>query len=96
MIQTEDFKKEVFEWSNELGIIPQQVQVRMMKRKWASCSSKKRLTFSYEVLNKTYSERSHIIVHELLHLKYETHNKMFKLLLKTILLKKGISFAEQI
>ncbi|MGB4269708.1 MAG: M48 family metallopeptidase [Spirochaetota bacterium] len=64
--------------------------LRKMSRKWASCSSKGRLTFSYELLTKSKEERAKVIVHELLHLKYKSHNKFFKNLLAAHLAKKGM------
>jgi hypothetical protein len=90
MIPVQDFKTEVLTWAEEVGVEPKEIHVREMKRKWASCSNKGRLTFSYALLNKPVEERSTAIVHELLHLRYETHNKMFKSLLSTHLSKKGI------
>jgi predicted metal-dependent hydrolase len=53
-----------------------------MKTKWASCSSRGRLTFDRALLCQPKEERNRIIVHELLHLKYPNHGKMFKILLK--------------
>ena len=93
MIPVQDFKTEVLNWAEEIGVEPKEIHVREMKRKWASCSSKGRLTFSYALLNKTVEERSTAIVHELLHLRYETHNKMFKSLLSTHLSRKGIEIS---
>lgn len=61
-----------------------------MKTKWASCSTRGRLTFSYALLNKPPEERAKAIVHELLHLRYPSHNKMFNRLLSAHLGKKGI------
>lgn len=90
MITINDLKKEVNYWSNEIGVTPKEIQVRKMKRKWASCSSKGRLTFSYELLSKSKELRAKVIVHELLHLKYPNHNKFFKALLKTYLAKNEI------
>jgi len=83
-------KKEVLDWAEEIGISPKEIHIRPMKRKWASCSSSGRLTFSYDLLTKSKEQRSKFIVHELLHLRYKTHNKMFKLLLNSYLAKKGI------
>jgi len=57
---------------------------------WASCSSKGRLTFSFELLNKTNNFRAKVIVHELLHLKYPYHGKMFTSLLTAYLSRRGI------
>ncbi len=93
MISVQDLKIEVLNWADEIGVEPKEIHVREMKRKWASCSSKGRITFSYALLNKTVEERSTAIVHELLHLRYETHNKMFKSLLSTHLRKKGIKIS---
>ena len=90
MIPTQDFKKEVLNWAEDIGVQPKEVHIRQMTKKWASCSSKGRLTFSYALLNKKSEERSFVIVHELLHLRYDTHNKMFKSLLYAHLNKKGI------
>ena len=91
MIPVQDFKIEVRNWAEEIGVEPKEIHVREMKRKWASCSSKGRLTFSYALLNTPYEQRSTAIVHELLHLRYETHNKMFKSIMSTHLNKKGIN-----
>ena len=81
MIMIEDFKKEVIDWAEEVGVQPKEIQIRKMKKKWASCSSKGRLSFSYELLNKNYEQRAKAIVHELLHLRYPEHSKMFHSLL---------------
>jgi len=90
MIDAEAFKIEVQGWAKEIGVSPKEVHVRDLKRKWASCSSKGRLTFSYVLLNELAETRSKVIVHELLHLKYPNHGKMFKTLYKSFLKKAGI------
>jgi hypothetical protein len=90
MMMVAEFKNEVLDWANEIGVNPKEIHIREMKRKWASCSSKGRLTFSFELLEKSFEERANAIVHELLHLKYPNHGEMFNALLKTHLSKKGI------
>ena len=90
MIRKQQFKEEVLSWAKEIGVEPNEIQLREMTRKWASCSSKGRLTFSYELLNETYPIRSKAIVHELLHLRYPHHTKMFKSIMFAHLRKKGI------
>ena len=90
----EEFKEEVFGWTQEIGVEPREIQFRNLKRKWASCSSRGRLTFSYELLKKTSEERTIVIVHELLHLRYHEHGKMFNSLLYAHLGKKGISCSD--
>jgi hypothetical protein len=90
MIETQEFKKEVLDWAQEIGTEPKEIHVRQMKRKWASCSSRGRLSFSYDLLKEPFEVRAKAVVHELLHLKYPTHNKMFKSLLAAYLSQKGI------
>ena len=92
MIPTKDFKREVIHWAKDIGVQPKEIHVRAMKRKWASCSSKGRLTFSFALLNKLPEFRAYVIVHELLHLRYPTHGKLFRSLLSAHLNKKGIVF----
>lgn len=90
MMTIPDFKREVREWADEIGVRPKEIHVRRMTRKWGSCSSRGRLTFSYEFLNRSYEERAAVIVHELLHLRYPTHNKFFKSLWSAYLGRRGI------
>ena len=90
MIPKQDFKREVLNWAEEIGVKPKEIHIREMKNKWASCSSRGRLTFSYALLNKEEEARAKAIVHELLHLRYPSHNKMFHSMLTAYLSKKGI------
>jgi len=90
MIPVKDFKREVTNWAEDIGVQPKEIHVREMTRKWASCSSRGRLTFSYGLLNRSEAVRAYAVVHELLHLRYPNHNKMFKNLLKAYLSKKRI------
>jgi predicted metal-dependent hydrolase len=90
MIPVKDFKREVANWSDEIGVRPREIHVREMRRKWASCSTRGRLTFSFALLNRPEEERAFAVVHELLHLRYPNHNKMFKSMMATYLGRKGI------
>ena len=85
MVSKEEFKRQVIKWADKIGVEPKEIQIRKMKNKWASCSSKGRLTFSHDLLFQPEEFRDEVIVHELLHLKYPTHNKMFKTLLNVYL-----------
>lgn len=82
-----EFKNEVSVLAKEVGVKPKEVHVRKMGKKWASCSSKGRLTFSFELLEENFEKRASAIIHELLHLRYPTHNKIFKSLANTHLKK---------
>ena len=56
-----------------------------MSRQWASCSTRGRLTFATALLEKPKKKRDSVIVHELLHLRYHNHGKMFNIMLKSYL-----------
>lgn len=79
------FRAEVEAWAKRLGVTPREIHIRPMKRKWASCSSRGRLTFSTDLLHQPAEFRREVIVHELLHLKIPNHGRLFKALLKAYL-----------
>ena len=79
------FKAEVRAWAQRIGVTPHEIHVRSMKRKWASCSSRGRLTFDTGLLRQPATFRREVIVHELLHLKVPNHGPLFKALLKAYL-----------
>lgn len=81
MISGEEFKKEVFGLAKKVKVQPKEVHIRNMNRKWASCSSRGRLTFHPDLLKEPKRKRAEVVLHELLHLKYQNHGKMFKSLL---------------
>ena len=87
MIRPEDFKRNVWSWAEKIGVNAREIHLRRMKRKWASCSSKGRLTFDTAILGEPEKKRMEIILNELLHLKYPNHGRMFKTLLNTYLEK---------
>lgn len=76
------FRAEVAAWAGRIGVEPKQVQLRAMKHKWASCSSKGRLSFDPALLQQSAAFRAEVIVHELLHLKIPNHGPLFKAMLK--------------
>lgn len=90
MITASDFKKEVLSLGEEMRVNYKGIHVRNMSLKWASCSNKGRLTFSSALLKEPIEFRTKVIVHELLHLKYPNHGKMFKTLFVSYLRKQGI------
>lgn len=85
MISHEELKDEVQRWAIKIGVKPLQIHVRQMKRKWASCSSRGRITFNKDILDESNQFLKEVIVHELLHLKYPNHGKMFKVLMRSYL-----------
>jgi len=84
-IPLEMFKAEVRAWAERIGVMPQSISLRPMKRKWASCSSKGNLTFDTSLLYQNAEVRRKVIIHELLHLKIPNHGALFKALEKSYL-----------
>jgi predicted metal-dependent hydrolase len=76
----EEFKNRVLNWAEKIGVSPKEIHIRKMKRKWGSCSSRGRVSFNEELLEKDEKFIDYVIVHELLHLKYKNHGKLFKLM----------------
>ncbi len=82
-VAPEIFKKEVRAWSDRLNVVPTEVRLTGMSRKWASCSTRGRLTFATDLLAQPDKFRREVIVHELLHLKVPNHGPLFRALLST-------------
>jgi len=87
-----EFKQRVLAWAKIINVEPKEVHIRKMTKKWASCSSSGRLSFSKDLLDQALEFIDYVIVHELLHLRYPTHNKMFKLMLDIYLKESGKLF----
>lgn len=82
IVPADVFKSEVRTWAKRIGVSPKEIHIRPMKRKWASCSSAGRLTFSTDLLYQSAKFRTEVIVHELLHLKIPNHGPLFRALLQ--------------
>lgn len=94
MVKPEEFKQTVLKWAERMEVEPKEIHIRKMKRKRGSCSSRGRLTFDFGVLGLPLEERMSIVLHELLHLKYPNHGRMFKTLLD-VYLEKAIKEEER-
>jgi len=92
MNQTE-FKQRVLAWTKIINVQPKEIQIRKMTKKWGECSSTGIVTFAEDLLSQPLEFIDSVIVHELLHLRYPRHNKMFKLM-HGIYLKEAYKLAE--
>jgi len=81
----EAFKAAVREWSVRLKVAPSQVRMQKMQNKWASCSAKKWVSFSEDLLKEHPDFQQYVIVHELLHLRVPNHGKLFRSLISLYL-----------
>jgi predicted metal-dependent hydrolase len=80
-IPREEFKAEVQVWADRLDVEPIEIHIAAMRRKWASCSTRGRVTFAADLLAQPAQFRREVIVHELLHLKVPNHGPLFRALL---------------
>src|SRR6266566_2753804 len=78
----DELKTEVRTWAAKIKARPRHIRIQRMTRKWASCSSKGRLTFNSALFSQPYRFQEFVIVHELLHLKIPNHGKLFKSLVR--------------
>lgn len=81
----EEFKAEVSAWAARLEVEPMEIRITDMRRKWASCSTRGRVTFATDLLSQSEPFRREVIVHELLHIKVPNHGPLFRALLLTYL-----------
>lgn len=79
----QELRRRTFAWALKLRVNPRVVRVQNMRRKWGSCSSKGTITLAYDLLERSPRFQDYIIVHELLHLRFATHGRVFKALLTT-------------
>lgn len=68
-------------WAEHLEVAATEVRLMSMSRKWASCSTRGRVTFANDLLAQPEEFRREVIVHELLHLKVPNHGPLFRALL---------------
>jgi predicted metal-dependent hydrolase len=79
------FKTEVRTWAERLEVNPKELRLMDMSRKWASCSTRGRVTFASDLLAQPEEFRREVIVHELLHIKVPNHGPLFRALLSAYL-----------
>lgn len=75
---TQELKDAVQQWSDRIQVKVKQIQLRPMKRKWASISTTGRLTLNTQLLDLPRELGEFVIVHELVHLLVPNHGKLFK------------------
>lgn len=82
---------EVWAWARRIKVEDRirEIHIRPMKYKWASISTRGRLTLNSDLLYQPPTFRRQVIVHELVHLKlnHGKHNKLFRALVHAYLAK---------
>ena len=77
----QDLRRRALAWAIKLKVNPRVVRVQDMRRKSGSCSSAGTVTLATDLLDQDERFQDYVIVHELLHLRYSNHGRMFKALM---------------
>lgn len=75
---TDELRRRTHAWAVRLRVNPRVVRVQEMRRKWGSCTSRGTITLAADLADQEARFQEFVIVHELLHLRYPTHGKLFK------------------
>lgn len=73
----QELKRRTLFWSMKLRVNPKVVRVQKMVQKWGSCSSSGIVTLADDLVEKSAEFQDFVIVHELLHLRYPKHGRLF-------------------
>ncbi len=63
--------------SNETGLYPQRLQVRLQQTRWGSCSPSGTLSLNAAVLLRSPAELRYVVIHELCHLRHMNHSQRY-------------------
>jgi hypothetical protein len=77
----QDLRRKTHAWAIKLRVNPRMIRVQEMRHKWGSCSSSGTVTLATDLAIKDAAFQDYVIVHELLHMRYATHGKVFKAVL---------------
>lgn len=77
----QELKRRALAWALKLKVNPRVVRVQAMRRKWGSCSSSGIVTLACDLLDQAPKFQDYVMVHELLHLRYAGHGRVFKALM---------------
>jgi len=77
----QELRRKIDSWTLKLRINPKQVRIQEMTQKWGSCSLAGTVTLARDLSERDDFFQDYVIVHELLHLRYPTHGRLFKVLM---------------
>jgi predicted metal-dependent hydrolase len=77
----DELRRRAHAWAVKLRVNPKVVRVQEMRRKWGSCTSRGTITLAADLVDRDLRFQDFVIVHELLHLRYSSHGRVFKALL---------------
>jgi predicted metal-dependent hydrolase len=68
-------------WADRLDVSPRVLRIQRMTRKWGSCSSHGTITLAEDLADQEEEFQDFVIAHELLHLRFQDHGRLFKALM---------------
>lgn len=77
----QELKRRAAAWAVKLRVNPRVVRVQEMRHKWGSCSSAGTVTLATDLMEQEDRFQDYVIIHELLHLRFPTHGRVFKVLM---------------
>lgn len=77
----QELRRRALAWAVKLRVNPRVVRVQEMRRKWGSCSARGTVTLATDLADQDERFQDFVIAHELLHLRFKTHGRVFKALL---------------
>lgn len=73
-----DLLDRVSYWSEKTKLVPSEIIIRTMKKKWGQCTVGGQITLSEDLAETSDAFQDFVIVHELLHLRVKNHGALFK------------------
>lgn len=77
----QQLKRRAMGWAMRLKVNPERVDIAEMPKKWGTCTSDGVVTFADELADAGEAFQDYVIVHELLHLRYPGHGRIFQAVL---------------
>ena len=74
----QQLRRRAMGWAVKLKVNPEKVLIERLSGKWGSCAPDGIVTFADDLAEAEEDFQDYVIVHELLHLRYRDHGKMFK------------------
>lgn len=72
-------------FAEQMSVVPASIRVNNAKTRWGSCSSKKRLNFSWRLIMADDDLIDYVVVHELAHMSEMNHSEKFWSIIENIL-----------
>lgn len=77
----QDLRQRALAWAVKLRVNPRVIRVQDMRHKWGSCTSRGTVTLAHDLVDRSDEFQDYVIVHELLHMRYANHGRVFKALM---------------